>query len=139
LQRQSAPDLHRRPLLERREHRALHRGLVDRDQRRMAEAAHVEPDELDRTAVGGQDARAGHHLRVRPDGGVEADGLEDAQDLVVDDGGARQRIWLVVTVEGQRSHPLVAEQEREQLSDGSEAADDHVVVGHGVTPAVPWC
>ena len=49
--------------------------------------------------------RAGHHLRVRQDRGVEAHGLEDPQDLVVDDGGARQVVGLVLAVEGQRAEP----------------------------------
>ena len=38
-----------------------------------------------------------------------------------------------VSVDGQRADPVVAQQQREQLPDRPEPADQHVVVGHGHT------
>ena len=133
LERQPSADLDARPLRERAEQRPLQRRLVDGDERWMAVAARARAEHLDGAPGGGDDARAWLDLRVGEDGGVEPCGLQDPQHLVVDDGRARQRVGLGVAVDGQRRHALVAEQQGEQLADRPEAADDHVVVGHGYT------
>jgi hypothetical protein len=93
----------------------------------MAQAPSAGTEDLHGAAAGGDDARARLHLRVGQDCVVEADGLEDAQHLVVEDGGARERIGLFVAVEGERADAVVAEQQRQQLADRPKPADGDLV------------
>ncbi len=124
-----------RPLGERVQQRTLHRRLMDRHEWRVAERADGGRQHLDGLARRREDARARLDLRLGEHGLVDPDGLEDPQHLVVDHGGARQRVDICRAVDREGADAQIAEQQREQLADGPEPADKDVVVGHGVRPA----
>jgi len=86
--------------------------------------------DLDGAAAGGDDARARLDLGAREDLLIETDRLKDPQDFVVDHRGTRKRVRLVARLDRQRAHPAVPEQQRQELPDRPEPADDEVVVGH---------
>lgn len=96
----------------------------------MAEAPDTRAEDLHGTAVGGHDARAGLNLAVGEYRLVEPDGLEDAQNLVVDYGGPRQRIGLVIALERQRADAALPQQQSQQLPHRPKPADDHLVIDH---------
>ena len=92
----------------------------------MTEAADLRAEDLDGASLGRDDAGTRLDLRIGEHRAVEVDRLEDAQHLVVDHRRTRQRVGLVGAIEGERAHAVVAEQQRQQLPDRPQPADEHV-------------
>jgi hypothetical protein len=102
----------------------------------VPELAVAETEDLPRPPPAIDEAHHRRDLRGSHDLPVDAGGLEDAHDLVVHDGRARQVVGLARLVEGDDRHPEVVEQQREELAHRAEPADEHVAVGHHTGTAV---
>ena len=99
----------------------------------MPQFAVLGSERLDPAPARSEEADPPLHLGVREDLLVEADRLEDPQHLVVEHRRPRQLVRLERLLDGDRAHAEIAEQQREQLADGSEPTDEDVAVAHDGT------